>query len=133
MTYWSAAGSNKSRAFGFTQFSYTLSSQNNHYDASEVLADSDNEDIDNQKTKKRTLDYDDDDDDIPIGSAHKKHRVQNFENFLDDEADDDDEEDANISLGKSMKYFSQQTLSFYISSERFSVQRAILTRTRFFC
>ena len=62
-----------------------------------------------EKSRKRSFrigDDDDDDDDngVPVSSISKKHRVQNFDNFLDDEAEDEDEDDANISLSKNDSY-----------------------------
>ncbi|XP_057304718.1 WD repeat and HMG-box DNA-binding protein 1-like isoform X2 [Hydractinia symbiolongicarpus] len=54
-----------------------------------------------KKGKKRVLDDDDDDvDDVPV-TATKKHRLNNADSFLNDEAEDDDDadvDDTNISL-----------------------------------
>lgn len=54
-----------------------------------------------KKSKKRVLD-DDDEDDVPV-TATKKHRLNNADSFLNDEAeydDDADVDDTNISLSK---------------------------------
>lgn len=55
-------------------------------------------DLSYRKTKRRAMDLDEDLTDV---TASKKHRVNNMDNFLDDEADEDDEiDDNNISLSK---------------------------------
>ena len=57
-------------------------------------------DLSYRKTKRRA-DAMDLDEDLTDVTASKKHRVNNMDNFLDDEADEDDEiDDNNISLSK---------------------------------
>lgn len=57
-------------------------------------------DLSYRKTKRRA-DAMDLDEDLTDVAASKKHRVNNMDNFLDDEADEDDEiDDNNISLSK---------------------------------
>eukprot|EP00112_Aurelia_sp_Birch-Aquarium-sp1_P022414 Seg631.2 transcript_id=Seg631.2/GoldUCD/mRNA.D3Y31 product="WD repeat and HMG-box DNA-binding protein 1" protein_id=Seg631.2/GoldUCD/D3Y31 len=74
-------------------------SQNNQFSTLDLFDDSDHSNITTEKPRKRAYQSDDDDDDgLPVGSAHKKHRVQNMDNFLDDEADDDDDDDPEISI-----------------------------------
>ena len=70
--------------------------QNNQFSTLDLFDDSDNSNLTTEKSRKRAYQSDEDDDDddgLPVGSAHKKHRVQNMDNFLDDEADDDDDDD----------------------------------------
>lgn len=57
-------------------------------------------DLSYRKTKRRA-DAMDLDEDLTDVTTSKKHRVNNMDNFLDDEADEDDEiDDNNISLSK---------------------------------
>lgn len=58
-------------------------------------------DLSYRKTKRRA-DAMDLDEDIANVTTSKKHRVNNMDNFLDDEADEDEDEinDNNISLSK---------------------------------
>ena len=57
-------------------------------------------DLSYRKTKRRA-DAMDLDEDLADVTTSKKHRVNNMDNFLDDEADEDDEiDDNNISLSK---------------------------------
>ena len=55
-----------------------------------------------KKAKKRVIennDYPDYDDNV-LSSAKKRHRVNNLDNFLDDDENDSDDDDPNISLSK---------------------------------
>ena len=57
-------------------------------------------DLSYRKTKRRA-DAMDLDEDLTDVTTSKKHRVNNMDNFLDDQADEDDEiDDNNISLSK---------------------------------
>ena len=66
------------------------------------MDDFDDDILEKKKIPKKRM-HDSDDEDEDVGSVKKKHRVQNFDNFLDNEAVDDDidDDDPNISLSKS--------------------------------